>query len=103
MKFSELMPGNCYSYRRTDKNKNAPKVYTNILSHNKKMRRVRATVVSGGYNFEHHIFYKKDEEMCSIRPITFNFFKKQLEKSEDFMTGVKYKFMVTHTVIKEKI
>ena len=103
MKFSELVPGACYSYRRIDKDKSAPRVYTNILSHNKKMRKIKATVVSGGCNFEHHTFYKKDEELYLIRPITLNFFKKQLEKSEDFMTGIKYKFMVTRTVIKEEI
>ncbi len=101
MKFSDLRPGDCYSYRRTDENPSAPRVYTNILSHNKKLRRIRASVVSEGYSFEHHIFYKKDEELCSIRRITFKFFKRQLEKSEDFMSRDKYKFMITHTVIKE--
>lgn len=101
MKFSELNPGDCYSYRRNDKNPNAVRCYINVLSNNRRLRIVRCLTITNGMCFVMHSAYKKDEDCTPVRRITLKFFKRQLDKSKDYLTDIKYKDMTTHTCIKE--
>jgi hypothetical protein len=45
--------------------------------------------------------YKKGEDCIKVRKITTDFFKKQLNKSKDYLTGVPYEEITTHTCITE--
>jgi hypothetical protein len=101
MKFSELKPGDCYSYRRTDKNPNAARCYINVLSNNKRLRIIKCSTVINGICFVMYSCYKKGEDCIKVRKITTDFFKKQLNKSKDYLTGVPYEEITTHTCITE--
>lgn len=100
MKFSELKVGECYSFIRKDKSKDAPRCYVNIISNNKKRNLLKYNVVLENLHLEVRTSYKKDEPIIGCRPITLNFFKKKLINSKDYMTGIPYLITKTKTVIK---